>query len=99
MEEEVYKYWSYSVAGAAWRLGVSRSTIYRWIKERRMSYGIRRKRLKGYYFLEEWLQKYEALVADLEKDDEATKYNTEMKREIEAEKELSTSNSVTRGVA
>ena len=98
MEEEVYKYWSYSVAGAAWRLGVSRSTIYRWIKEWRMSYGIKRKPLKGYYFLERCLQKYEALVADLGKDDEATKYYTEMRREIEAEKELSTNNSVTWGV-
>lgn len=63
-----------------------------------MSYGIKRKPLKGYYFLEEWLQKYEALVADWEKDDEATKYYTEMKREMEAEKELSTNNSVTRDV-
>ncbi len=63
-----------------------------------MSDGIKRKPLKGYYFLERWLQKYEALVADLGKDDEATKYYTEMRREIEAEKELSTNNSVTWGV-
>ncbi|MCH8247655.1 MAG: hypothetical protein IH951_14795 [Bacteroidetes bacterium] len=63
-----------------------------------MPYGIKREPLKGYHFLEEWRQKDEALVADLGKDDEATKYYAEMRREIEAEKELSTNNSVTRGV-